>query len=344
MVIYSFSREAVQEGNLILVNREHPLKLRRQYRSDDLAMIDVRFPEILLRNVAASHLKCIFQRIESGEKIVPVSGFRSLREQTELFDTSWAENGEEYTKKFVARPNQSEHQTGLAIDVAEYSEQIDFICPEFSYEGIAMKFREMAAEYGFIERYPKGKEEITGIAHEPWHFRYVGIPHARIISLLGLTLEEYVEFLKQFPYEQLPARQQDRKIRLAQGLVYQHGYHEFHIYYVKADEERTLLVLPAECEFDISGNNEDGFILTIQKVCDTKRNQERLLLNEKRRSMKMSLRTGERRLTEEEMLRESTMLTEEETSRESTILTEEETLTEEHMPSKKNILAGGKKS
>ena len=159
MVIYSFSKEAVHEGNLILVNRDHPLKLRRQFRSSELTMVDRRFPEILLRNVAASHLKNIFQKIGSDEKIVPVSGYRSLKEQTELFDTSWLENGEEYTKKFVARPNQSEHQTGLAIDVAEYSEQIDFICPEFSYDGIAMKFREIAAEYGFVERYPKGKEE-----------------------------------------------------------------------------------------------------------------------------------------------------------------------------------------
>lgn len=275
MVIYSFSKEAVHEGNLILVNREHPLKLRRQYRSGELTMVDARFTEILLRTVAAKQLKKIFQRIGSGDRIVPVSGFRSLREQTELFDTSWLENGEEYTKKFVARPNQSEHQTGLAIDVAEYSEQIDFICPEFSYEGIAMKFREIATEYGFIERYPKGKEEITGIAHEPWHFRYVGVPHARIMTMLSMTLEEYVAYLKRFPYEQSADRNQDGSFHLNEGLVYQYGYSEYHIYSVKAEENRTMISLPSDCEFELSGNNVDGFILTVKKVCDTRWNQER---------------------------------------------------------------------
>lgn len=61
---------------------------------------------------------------------------------------------------------------------------------------ICQIFRDRAADYGFIERYPKGKENITHIGHEPWHFRYVGVEHAKQMTERNLTLEEYVEWLK----------------------------------------------------------------------------------------------------------------------------------------------------
>ncbi len=64
---------------------------------------------------------------------------------------------------------------------------------------ICQTFREKAAKYGFILRYPAGKEHITGIGHEPWHFRYVGVPHAEIMASEGLTLVEYTDFLTGFP-------------------------------------------------------------------------------------------------------------------------------------------------
>lgn len=76
----------------------------------------------------------------------------------------------------------SEHQTGLAIDLAENKEQIDFICPHFPYTGICGEFRAAAPRFGFIERYVSGKEQITGIGAEPWHFRYVGYPHSVIMA------------------------------------------------------------------------------------------------------------------------------------------------------------------
>ena len=85
------------------------------------------------------------------------------------------ENGEEFTNQFVARPGHSEHQTGLAIDLGLKQPDIDFLRPYFPYKGICQTFRELSTDYGFIERYPAGKEAITGIAHEPWHFRYVGV-------------------------------------------------------------------------------------------------------------------------------------------------------------------------
>ena len=102
----------------------------------------------------------------------------------------------------MAIPNHSEHQTGFAIDVGEKREEIDFICPAFSNEGAGKKFRAQSYQYGFIERYTKEKEEITKIAAEEWHFRYVGYPHSMIIKERGLCLEEYIELLKDYPYGQ----------------------------------------------------------------------------------------------------------------------------------------------
>lgn len=74
-------------------------------------------------------------------------------------------------------------------------QDIDFIRPDFPYDGICGEFRKVAPNYGFIQRYTEDKEKITGISHEPWHFRYVGYPHSQIITERGLSLEEYIEFV-----------------------------------------------------------------------------------------------------------------------------------------------------
>jgi len=138
--------------------------------------------------------------LDGWKEIAAVSGWRSLREQQELYAESLRENGEEFTRQYVALPNHSEHQTGLAVDLGVRQGEIDFIRPEFPYSGVCQRFRERAARFGFVERYPKGKEEVTGIAHEPWHFRYVGTPHAEIMAEHGMVLEEYIDFLKPYVY------------------------------------------------------------------------------------------------------------------------------------------------
>ncbi len=107
---------------------------------------------------------------------------------------------EDFTRQYVAIPGCSEHETGLAIDLAlDTGGEIDFIRPYFPYDGICSEFRARAAEFGFIERYPSGKEHITRIAAEPWHFRYVGAAHAVYLAAHGLTLEEYIDSLASRP-------------------------------------------------------------------------------------------------------------------------------------------------
>lgn len=237
----------IYEGNLILVNADLPLKETKKL---EFASINERFPDILLKREATNILKLIFNKIDSNNDILPVSGYRSEYEQKEIYASSLQDNGADFTKKFVALPNHSEHQTGLAIDLGLKKDKIDFICPDFPYEGVCETFRRMAPYYGYIERYQPQKEDITGIAHEPWHFRYVGYPHSQIIAENNFSLEEYIEFIKQFT--------------LGNSLRIWDGRKTTEIFYVPYKEGSTSFIsVPEKCVYQVSGNNKDGFIVTL---------------------------------------------------------------------------------
>lgn len=237
---------SINTGSLILVNAEHPISSQRK---PVLAPVQGNH-ETLMDARAAVMLDGLLSHINAAGVIVPVSGYRSIDEQQQIWDDSMHENGEEFTRKFVAIPGCSEHQTGLAIDLALASDNIDFICPDFPYDGICGEFRKLAADHGFVERYPAGKEHITGIACEPWHFRYVGRPHAQLMTAMELTLEEYVELLRDYPYpiQDLPAVDDSYSAK---------------VYFASPDAlpERT-----EDSPFQISGNNVDGYIITLWGV------------------------------------------------------------------------------
>lgn len=235
------AREAVFEGNLILINEKWGIK---GDRNNGLVRID---DKVFLNCKAAGALEKAVEAVGGREMIVPVSGFRSEEEQRKIFQNSMRENGEAFTRQFVALPDHSEHQTGLAIDLGLKSENIDFIRPDFPYEGICQRFRETAPKYGFIERYQKGKESITGIAHEPWHFRYVGLPHAEIMTERGLTLEEYTDLIKGFTF--------DKPLRKSGAEVY----------YEEIRESKCSVRVPDKGKISVSGNNLDGVIVTVFK-------------------------------------------------------------------------------
>ena len=113
------------------------------------------------------------------------SAFRSYDYQNTLYNNYVSWYGKEQADTFSARAGYSEHQTGLAIDV-------NTIDDSFAYTPEAVWLAHPAHEYGFIIRYPKGKESITGYQYEPWHIRYLGIETATAVYNSGLTLEEYL--------------------------------------------------------------------------------------------------------------------------------------------------------
>ncbi len=180
---------------LLLINAAHPMP---EEEKPALVPVAEGRPQVWLERRAARLLQACIQAVGGAGRIVPVSGWRSRAEQRAIWEDTLAKEGEAFTRKYVARPGCSEHQTGLAIDLALAAPHIDFIRPHFPDTGVCGAFRKQAGRYGFVLRYPAGKEHITGIAHEPWHFRYVGTPHGVILSALDLTLEEYLELLEQY--------------------------------------------------------------------------------------------------------------------------------------------------
>ncbi len=181
---------------LTLVNKEHALPANFVPRN--LVKPDVRFPfteslpKMQMREVAAGALEEMFQAGDNaGIDLFAQSGYRSYDRQDAIFASNVAQHGEKAANTFSARPGQSEHQSGLTMDIT--SPDIGYkLIVEFGKTDEGKWVQQHAAEYGFIIRYPKGKEDITKYQYEPWHLRYVGQDAAKEIMQKGLTLEEYL--------------------------------------------------------------------------------------------------------------------------------------------------------
>lgn len=236
-----FPKAQVYRGPLILVNRDHPV----QAPQPDLEAPDMLHPDVRMERRAARLLRACIQSVGGNREIVPVSGWRSQAEQQSIWDRALADHGEAFTRQFVALPGCSEHQTGLAMDLGRAAGYIDFLRPAFPYDGVCGAFRKAAVRYGFIQRYTREKEALTGIAREPWHFRYVGAPHAQLLDQYGLCLEEYSAFLRTGPIT----------CRMEAG-------HCAQVFYVPCQGENTQVELPDGC-WQVSGDNAGGFIVTV---------------------------------------------------------------------------------
>jgi zinc D-Ala-D-Ala carboxypeptidase len=189
------------ENLLALVNKDHTLP--SSYIPEGLVAPNVRFsfgdediPKRYIRKDAAIALEEMFSEAEKDNiYLFAVSGYRAYDTQAYLFDNQVRKVGEEMAMHVVALPGQSEHQTGLAMDIT--SKSAGFLLEEqFGETPEGQWVKENAHLYGYIIRYPKGKEEITGYQFEPWHLRYVGKEIAKIIYENEITLEEYFEKVK----------------------------------------------------------------------------------------------------------------------------------------------------
>lgn len=179
----------------VLVNKEYALPA--DYVPPDLVEPDVRFifaekhEKRLMRAEAARALEEMFRAAEEdGIYLAGVSGYRSYETQEWLFNYYVELQGEETARRYSAEPGHSEHQTGLVMDV---SGSTGACAADDCFAGTpeAEWLAENSWKYGFIIRYPEGKEDITGYAYEPWHVRYVGKELAAELYASGMTMEEY---------------------------------------------------------------------------------------------------------------------------------------------------------
>ena len=186
---------------MVLVNKE--FSLPDGYTPEDLVRPNVLFSfgdqdieKSYMRQDAATALETMFAEAKKqGIHLFAVSGYRSFDRQTQVYSAEVNKFGEEKAALAVAIPGTSEHQTGLSMDLSSQSAKFE-LSEQF---GETVEGKWIAANahlYGFILRYPKGKEGITGYKYEPWHFRYVGKEAATIIYEKGWTLEEFFGTVK----------------------------------------------------------------------------------------------------------------------------------------------------
>lgn len=185
------------ESEAVLVNKQFGLP--DGYEPKDLVYPDVPFTfsekidKRKMRKEAAAALEEMFAGAKKdGIYLAGVSAYRSKKTQTSLFNRYVKKDGLEKAKTYSAVPGYSEHQTGLAIDVTGSDGKC---AAESCFGGTreAQWLKEHAQEYGYIIRYPEGKESITGYKYEPWHIRYVGKDIAEDVARKGITLEEYYD-------------------------------------------------------------------------------------------------------------------------------------------------------
>lgn len=189
------------ENTLALVNKQFGLP--STYLPNDLMRPKVNFSfgsqkleKSYLRQEAASALEKMFLDAKKANvELFAVSGYRSYAYQDQLFKAEVKKVGEEKALEAVAFPGQSEHQTGLSMDISSRGEGL-LLTENFGTTKEGIWLAENAHRFGFVLRYPKGKEAITGYQYEPWHFRYVGVQAATVIYENNWTLEEYFNIVK----------------------------------------------------------------------------------------------------------------------------------------------------
>lgn len=184
--------------NILLVNKAHPIP---QDYSTELVEIPGFAPEQGAACCVPSLMQMLDDCRNAGLQPIVISAWRSNSQQLEILRCSietrinagmTAEEAEKNALMQVALPGLSEHQTGLAFDITDGSDRNNLT--DGQEEKPAQQWlMNHCWEYGFILRYPKGKEPITGYCYEPWHYRYVGTQISLSIKASGMCLEEYLE-------------------------------------------------------------------------------------------------------------------------------------------------------
>ncbi|MGE7770644.1 VanY-A/VanY-F/VanY-M family D-Ala-D-Ala carboxypeptidase [Viridibacillus arvi] len=236
------TKEQIYKGDLLLVNKDYPVQ-KDSIKSDIINLFQnkelVSGFVILDRNLRLSKeiVYKFLKVVDAAEKdgvshFLISSSYRDFDEQSELY--------QKMGSNYALPAGYSEHNLGLSLDVGSTQMKMEK-APEGKW------IEQEVWKYGFVLRYPKNKTNITGIQYEPWHIRYVGLPHSAIMHKKKLTLEEYLDFLKE-----------NKEISInAEGKDYMVSYYEI-------SKSRTIDV-PVNKYYDISGNNVDGVIVTVHE-------------------------------------------------------------------------------
>ena len=173
---------------LMLVNKYY--KLDEDYEPEDIVLIPSTYAysnryasESILENLE----NLIDAAKESNLKLIVAGGYRSYKDQESIYNNYKVSNGIREADDNVSRPGHSDYQTGLAVDVEPYAKYIESVSESEEY----IWLMENAYKYGFIQRFPEGKEDITGFKYSAWHLRYVGVEAATYIHNSNITFEEY---------------------------------------------------------------------------------------------------------------------------------------------------------
>ena len=247
-----FGEEAIYAGDLILVNNWTAYHFPEE-EPDLPAIYDgktgsyyVRDREVLLAPHALEALNGMldaFQAQGGSKSVNVVAGYRTKEFQQHLFDQSAEQNGLDHAQQFVAQPGGSEHHTGLVVDLSIL--HADGSSEEYRGAGEYAWINENCQNFGWVVRYDMNKVALTGISTEPWHFRYVGVPHATAMVRENLCLEEYIDYLKQFTFDK-------------EHLTVACGDGTYEIWYAQG----SAIHVPDGGEYTVSGNNVDGLIVT----------------------------------------------------------------------------------
>lgn len=237
------------DENLVSINECNEEKGRSLFRAVDSSDTDKM---LIVDKVYEPMASMIFDFYDATglSNILIYGAYRSTEFQQALYEADLLETGAEESTR-VAKAGCSEHESGLAFDLTTF--------PDYDFQGQDeyVWFTENCYKYGLIVRYPENKEQITKIQYEPWHFRYVGIPHAYYMTKNNLCLEEYIDMIiTQYYY------QANEHLEFTDD-----NGNEYEVYFVLSDDtsEVTTIPVPSGKKFEVSGTNVNGFIVTVYK-------------------------------------------------------------------------------
>ncbi|WP_034549538.1 M15 family metallopeptidase [Carnobacterium funditum] len=194
---------SVSDWNLLLVNNSQQID-----RTLDLPLTTLPNGYLIDERIKEDYENWLAKASQAGYEMVLVSSYRSVDLQQKNYDNSiqryldqnyTQEEAVKMTKDYIAIPGGSEHHTGLAVDMvdSDWLKTGKGLIPEYDTQDSQQWLLDNMTDYGFILRFPQGKEKETGIQYESWHFRYVGVENAKYIEKYNLSFEEYIQLLKE---------------------------------------------------------------------------------------------------------------------------------------------------